>query len=62
MKAKLKKLPKIRKPTSYLLWCFYQGAVRILESAYPAHTKVDHFQCIATCVNNSLVKPKRKKE
>jgi hypothetical protein len=65
MKEKLKKLmkvPKIRKPSKEFLWCFFQGAIGILESTHPAHVKLDHFQCIATCVKNSIKKDRRIKE
>jgi hypothetical protein len=62
VKAKLKKLPKIRKPAKYLLWNFYQLVKGILETTETFRDKIIHLQCITTCANKSLQKPKRKME
>lgn len=60
MKTKLMKIPKITKPAKYILWNFYQGVKGILETTEPFRDKIILLQCITTCANNSLQKPKRK--
>ena len=62
MKAKLKKLMKIRKPSKHFLWSFFEGSKRIIESEDLPQKKLDDLQFIIACVKRSIKKPKRKKE